>query len=172
MLLKSLPIKIMGLSLLAASCTGSNLSDVKALSRGGGVVGHGNSAAMPVINLICEPFESYDFKGRMEGVIAAVGLVPGGYAINGQVNLAVYAQGKRSRTFRAQINGTFIPPSRTETFKTNYIDAKLFGSDQLTGASLSLWPQVESGDFAMSAVYDVDGYRFGMDCSKSEVSYR
>ncbi|MBM4253019.1 MAG: hypothetical protein FJ146_13685 [Deltaproteobacteria bacterium] len=162
-------IRLVGLSLLLSSCASAHLSGVKAASRGG-VVGHINTPDMPVITLHCDPFDSHEFKGRMEGVLLGVGLTPGGYAIGGQVSLSVSASGKRSKTYTAQVQGTFIPPSGGETFKTNYIDAKLFGADQLTGLSLSLWP--ESGDFPMSAIYDIDGYRFGMTCSKSEVSYR
>ena len=167
MLLKMMS-KILGFSLLIASCTGGNSSGVKAVSRGG-VWGQVGGEKMPLINLRCEPFKGHDYRGHLEGTLLGVGLAPNGYAIGGQVELALYGEGKGTQNLSASLSGTYVPPSRDEAHKTNYIDAKIFGVNQLSGVSLSLYPQ--SADYPMSAIYDVDGYRFGMDCSKSEVSF-
>lgn len=121
--------------------------------------------ASGVIHLHCTQFAKTDIVGTADGILNIMEKTSEGYRVMGRVDLTTQLPGEDKVKRVGTFNGIFIPPSRTEHFKTNYLSAKITGAGPIIDASISFWPDNE--DFPMSALYRDDGYRFGMDCSKS-----
>ena len=119
------------------------------------------------IKLRCLPYSRSDLKGQLMGDLMVVGRNATSYKVQGPVQLETKGFAGRVGRYQATLTGMFTPPNRQNPFKTNYIDASISGSTPINGASISFWP--ERDDMAFSALYDRDGFRFGMDCSQSQL---
>ena len=155
-------LALFSLQLSACNATKNGASDLesfKSSSKGSGV-----------IHLHCTQFAKTDIVGTADGILNITEKTSEGYRVMGRVDLTTQLPGEDKLKLVGTFNGIFIPPSRTEHFRTNYLSAKITGAEPIIDASISFWPETE--DFPTSALYRDDGYRFGMDCSKSDISLR
>ena len=135
------------LALLSVNaCQNMPGSKASATARGGTIFYKGGEP-MPTIDLNCTPYSISGLGARLQGMLVGTGKLDKGYAVGGQLELTVYEPGKKTRTFKTSVTGTFTPPDGHGTFKTNYISADIYGAEPMNALSITL--AKESGDMPM-----------------------
>ena len=117
------------------------------------------------LQLHCTPFTMAENKAQASGILRVTGRDSQRTTLDGDISFSTYDETKTEIKGSEAIKGFMFLRQGTVGQEFYQFSGKFSGASQFTGASIGL--RVEDGATSFSAIYNKDGWRFEMDCSKS-----